>query len=119
MAMAQDYWHHWEDVCAGWFLGATVAYIFYRQHYPSLSSQSSGEPLVLSQSRQLSPKYSGLSHSRDTQPKDVSSELRPLGADGSIRDSSNSYTEGGQEEPWPSSTQGTHQAGYPVHALPV
>ena len=42
----QDYWHHWEDVAVGFFLGLSAAYAFYRQHFPPLSSRRAGEPLV-------------------------------------------------------------------------
>ena len=43
----QDYWHHWEDVTVGFFLGLSAAYAFYRQHFPPLSSRRAGEPLVV------------------------------------------------------------------------
>ena len=29
-ATAQDYWHHWSDVLAGFILGCIMAYTFYR-----------------------------------------------------------------------------------------
>lgn len=46
----QDYWHHVEDVVAGFLLGATFSYAFYRQQYPAIcSTKGSGEPYVTSQ----------------------------------------------------------------------
>lgn len=41
----QDYWHHWEDVCAGFVLGISMAYIFYRQQFPALTDARAGYPL--------------------------------------------------------------------------
>ena len=32
-----DYWHHWEDVAAGAFIGGTTAYIMYRLRFPPIS----------------------------------------------------------------------------------
>ena len=43
--MVQDYWHHWEDVCAGFLLGITVAYTVYRQQFPPLTDARAGTPL--------------------------------------------------------------------------
>ncbi|KAK9837235.1 hypothetical protein WJX81_000517 [Elliptochloris bilobata] len=43
----QDYWHHWEDVLAGFCLGLSAAYAFYRQHFMPLSSRRAGEPLAV------------------------------------------------------------------------
>lgn len=42
----QDYWHHWEDVTAGFLLGLGLAYAFYRLSYPSISSLKAGEPIL-------------------------------------------------------------------------
>ena len=42
----QDFWHHWEDVAAGFALGVTFAYLSYRQHFPPLMSSRSGEAHV-------------------------------------------------------------------------
>ncbi len=42
----QDYWHHVEDVAAGFLLGLGFAYLSYRMHYPPLMSSRLGEPLV-------------------------------------------------------------------------
>ena len=42
----QDNWHHTEDVIAGFLLGLGLAYAFYRQHYPPLSSPKAGEPIL-------------------------------------------------------------------------
>jgi len=41
----EDYWHHWEDVMVGCFLGNLTAFAMYRLRYPSV--QQGGEPLVL------------------------------------------------------------------------
>ena len=43
MRVEQDYWHHWEDVTVGFLLGITIAYIFYRQQFPALTSVHAGE----------------------------------------------------------------------------
>ena len=78
---AQDYWHHWEDVTAGFLLGAALAYVFYRQHYPFLCSRTAaGEPLVTMLPRNAGSKYSILQEDRPTQPSHIASELSPLGA---------------------------------------
>jgi hypothetical protein len=42
----QDNWHHTEDVIAGFALGLGLAYAFYRQTYPPLSSPKAGEPIL-------------------------------------------------------------------------
>ncbi len=42
----QDYWHHWEDVTAGFLLGLGLAYAFYRLSYPPISSHKAGEPIL-------------------------------------------------------------------------
>lgn len=42
----QDYWHHVEDVAAGFVLGLTMAYCFYRQIYPAIISVNAGILLV-------------------------------------------------------------------------
>lgn len=39
----EDYWHHWEDVLAGFILGSLVAYTFYRQQFPPLNAETAGE----------------------------------------------------------------------------
>jgi len=44
--LSQDYWHHVEDVAAGFLLGLGFAYLSYRMHYPPLMSSRLGEPLV-------------------------------------------------------------------------
>ena len=44
--IVQDYWHHWEDVAAGFCLGMLMAYGFYRLTYPPLLSGHSGEALL-------------------------------------------------------------------------
>lgn len=41
--MLQDYWHHWEDVVAGFLLALTVAFFCYRQQYKPLLGGKSGE----------------------------------------------------------------------------
>ena len=41
----QDYWHHWEDVTVGFFLGLTVAYMFYRQAFTGLTDPKAGQLL--------------------------------------------------------------------------
>ena len=41
--MPQDYWHHWEDVVAGFLLALTVAFFCYRQQYKSLLGSKSGD----------------------------------------------------------------------------
>lgn len=46
--MLQDYWHHWEDVTVGFFLGVLCAFASYRQHYPGIASQQAGEAFVTS-----------------------------------------------------------------------
>ena len=38
----QDYWHHVEDVAAGFALGLTMAYAFYRQIYPGVMEPGAG-----------------------------------------------------------------------------
>lgn len=38
----QDYWHHVEDVAAGFALGLTMAYLFYRQLYPGVMARRAG-----------------------------------------------------------------------------
>ena len=43
--LLQDYWHHWEDVCAGFVLGISIAYAFYRQQYPALTDAKAGYPI--------------------------------------------------------------------------
>ncbi|KAK9805596.1 hypothetical protein WJX72_006866 [[Myrmecia] bisecta] len=43
----QDYWHHVEDVAVGFGLGLLVAYTFYRQQYPGLTSPKAGEPFIV------------------------------------------------------------------------
>ena len=48
MAILQDYWHHWEDVTVGFFLGVLCAFVSYRQHYPGIASQRAGEAFVIS-----------------------------------------------------------------------
>lgn len=35
ISRVDDYWHHWQDVFAGGFLGSVVATICYRQFFPS------------------------------------------------------------------------------------
>jgi len=45
LSMAQDYWHHWEDVTVGFGLGLAAAYAFVRQHFPPLTSARAGEHL--------------------------------------------------------------------------
>eukprot|EP00884_Botryococcus_braunii_P005502 jgi/Botrbrau1/14953/Bobra.0018s0056.1 len=45
----QDYWHHWEDVVVGFFLGLGLAYAFYRQHFPPLTSPRSGSLILAPQ----------------------------------------------------------------------
>ncbi|KAK9799711.1 hypothetical protein WJX73_001576 [Symbiochloris irregularis] len=42
----QDYWHHWEDVCAGFLLGLSVAYIMYRQLFPAPTDAKAGTPFL-------------------------------------------------------------------------
>lgn len=42
----QDYWHHWEDVAAGFLLGLGLAYAFYRLSYPSVCGLKAGEPIL-------------------------------------------------------------------------
>ncbi len=44
----QDYWHHWEDVTVGFFLGVLCAFVSYRQHYPGIASHRAGEAFVIS-----------------------------------------------------------------------
>ena len=39
----QDYWHHWEDVLAGFLLGLFIAYLCYRQHFHALLGPKSGD----------------------------------------------------------------------------
>lgn len=41
----QDYWHHPEDVLAGFILGIVMAYGFYRTNYPALTSVNAGNLL--------------------------------------------------------------------------
>jgi len=48
MSTLQDYWHHWEDVTVGFFLGVLCAFVSYRQHYPGIASQRAGEAFVIS-----------------------------------------------------------------------
>ena len=48
MSILQDYWHHWEDVTVGFFLGVLCAFVSYRQHYPGIASQRAGEAFVIS-----------------------------------------------------------------------
>jgi len=43
-----DYHHHWQDVVAGSILGMAVVWLIYRQHYPSITSPHSAQPLVSS-----------------------------------------------------------------------
>ena len=45
VVVLQDYWHHWEDVCAGFLLGISIAYAFYRQQFPPLADSKAGHPL--------------------------------------------------------------------------
>ncbi|PSC72042.1 lipid phosphate phosphatase chloroplastic [Micractinium conductrix] len=42
MSRIQDYWHHVEDVCAGFSLGLLMAFCYYRQAYEGLLSQHAG-----------------------------------------------------------------------------
>lgn len=45
---AADYHHHWQDILVGSVLGLTVVWLVYRQHYPSITSPDSAQPLVSS-----------------------------------------------------------------------
>lgn len=47
LSRLQDYWHHWEDVAAGYALGLGMAYCFYRALYPPLTSSRSELPSSL------------------------------------------------------------------------
>lgn len=42
LSRIQDFWHHVEDVAAGFCLGLLMAYSHYRMLYPPLMSPSSG-----------------------------------------------------------------------------
>tara|TARA_B100000795_G_scaffold167933_1_gene126424 strand:- start:260 stop:580 length:321 start_codon:yes stop_codon:yes gene_type:complete len=39
-----DYWHHWEDVAAGSFIGTATAYTMYRLRFPPIAEGA--EPLA-------------------------------------------------------------------------
>jgi membrane-associated phospholipid phosphatase len=45
LSRTADYHHHWQDVLAGSGLGLATVWVVYRQHYPALTSPSSGRPL--------------------------------------------------------------------------
>eukprot|EP01023_Acetabularia_acetabulum_P012585 TRINITY_DN15892_c0_g1_i2.p3 TRINITY_DN15892_c0_g1~~TRINITY_DN15892_c0_g1_i2.p3 ORF type:complete len:188 (-),score=23.02 TRINITY_DN15892_c0_g1_i2:88-651(-) len=45
ISRVRDYYHHWEDVVAGFLLGIFCAYCSYRQHYPGvMDTRDAGIP---------------------------------------------------------------------------
>ncbi|TFY71761.1 hypothetical protein EVG20_g1252 [Dentipellis fragilis] len=44
ISRSMDYRHHWEDLLVGTILGASTAYLAYRQYYPPLNSEFSHQP---------------------------------------------------------------------------
>jgi hypothetical protein len=72
---AQDYWHHWEDVVAGFCLGLGMAYAFYRLVYPPLSGPQAGEPLLpmleSEQQQQRGGRYTDVEAAAFTEPQQL------------------------------------------------
>ena len=44
LSRIEDYWHHWEDVAAGSFIGTATAYTMYRLRFPPIAEGA--EPLA-------------------------------------------------------------------------
>jgi len=64
VSRAADYHHHWQDIVAGSSLGLAISWLVYRQHYPSICSLESAQPLL--SSNQISSQPNSPQHGKRT-----------------------------------------------------